>query len=46
VLEEVGISEKQHSFYAHWVRQFFNRNKGRSRRSLGVKEQTESNYWE
>ncbi len=38
VLAEAGVPERQHSFYAHWVRQFFNRNPGRSRRSLGVKE--------
>jgi integron integrase len=38
VLAEAGVAERQHSFYAHWVRQFFNRNPGRSRRSLGVAE--------
>ncbi len=38
VLAEAGVAERQHPFYAHWVRQFFNRNPGRSRRSLGVKE--------
>jgi integron integrase len=38
VLLEAGVAERQHSFYAHWVRQFFNRNPGRARRSLGVKE--------
>lgn len=38
VLAEAGVPERQHSFYAHWVRQFFNRNPGRSRRSLGVRE--------
>ena len=38
VLAEAGIQERQHSFYAHWVRQFFNRNPGRSRRSLGVED--------
>jgi integron integrase len=40
VLLEAGVEERQHSFYAHWVRQFFNRNPGRARRSLGVPEMT------
>ena len=35
VLEEAGVPEKQHSFYAQWVRQFFNAElKGRRRRDL------------
>jgi len=38
VLEEAGIPEREHSFFAHWVRQFFNQNPGRSRRSLGAVE--------
>lgn len=38
VLTEAGVPERQHSFYAHWVRQFFNCNPGRTRRSLGVQE--------
>ena len=38
VLSEAGIHAKQHPFFAHWVRQFFNRNPGRARRSLGVTE--------
>jgi len=32
------VPEKQHSFYAHWVRQLFNRYSDRSRRSLGPQE--------
>lgn len=35
VLDEVGIPQKLHSFYAQWVRQFFNKNPGKPRRSLG-----------
>jgi len=31
-LEELGVEERRRAFYAHWVRQFFNRNKGRKRR--------------
>jgi len=38
VLEEAGIPECEHSFFAHWVRQFFNQNPGRSQRSLGAVE--------
>jgi len=38
VLLEAGVAERQHSFYAHWVRQFFNRNPGKARRSLGARE--------
>jgi len=38
VLEEVGVPEKQHGFYAHWVRQLFNRYPDRPRRSLGPTE--------
>ena len=38
VLAEAGVPERQHSFYAHWVRQFFTRNPGRSRRSLGASD--------
>ena len=38
VLEEAGVPEKQHGFYAHWVRQLFNRYPDRSRRSLGPQE--------
>lgn len=37
VLEELGVPEKHRPFYAHWVRQFFNRElKGRRRRDLGL----------
>lgn len=36
VLAEAGVPERQHPFYAHWVRQFFNRNPGKPRRSLGT----------
>ena len=36
VLEEAGIAERARPFYAHWVRQLFNQNPGRSRRSLGM----------
>lgn len=32
VLEEMGVEERRRGFYAHWVRQFFNRCKGRRRR--------------
>jgi len=32
VLEELGVEEARHPFYAHWVRQFFNRQKKRKRR--------------
>ena len=36
VLEEMGVEERRRGFYAHWVRQFFNRCKGqRRRRDLG-----------
>ncbi len=38
MLEEAGIPERQHGFYAHWVRHFFNRNPGRSRRSLNARD--------
>jgi integron integrase len=38
VLEEMGVPQRQHGFYAHWVRQFFNRYAGRRRRSLGPQE--------
>jgi hypothetical protein len=38
VLEEAGVPEHHHPFYAHWVRQLFNRFPGRSRRSLGPQE--------
>lgn len=38
MLEEAGVPEKQHGFYAHWVRQLFNRYPDRSRRSLGPQE--------
>ncbi len=38
VLAEAGVAEWQHSFYAPWVRQFFNRNPGKARHSLGVRE--------
>ena len=38
MLEEVGVPEKQHGFYAYWVRQLFNRYPERSRRSLGPQE--------
>ena len=37
VLSELGIPEKQHSFYAQWVRQFFGSElRGRRRRDLGI----------
>ncbi len=36
VLAEAKIPEKQHQFYTHWVRQFFNANPGKARRSLGA----------
>jgi integron integrase len=32
VLEEMGVEQRRRGFYAHWVRQFFNRCKGRRRR--------------
>lgn len=32
VLEELGVEEPRRPFYAHWVRQFFNRHQGRKRR--------------
>ena len=32
VLEELGVEEPRHPFYAHWVRQLFNRQKKRKRR--------------
>ncbi len=32
VLEEMGVEERRRGLYAHWVRQFFNRCKGRRRR--------------
>jgi len=35
VLEEMGVEERRRPFYAHWVRQFFNRYAGRPRRELG-----------
>ena len=36
VLEEMGVQERRRGFYAHWVRQFFNRCQGdRRRRDLG-----------
>ncbi|MBF0107390.1 MAG: hypothetical protein HQM16_18930 [Deltaproteobacteria bacterium] len=38
VLAEGGIPEKERPFYAHWVRQFFQRYPGRARRSLGIRE--------
>ena len=38
VLAEGGIPERERPFFAHWVRQFFHRNPGRSRRSLGAVE--------
>lgn len=36
VLAEAGLPERQHPFYAHWVRQFFNANPGKPRRSLSA----------
>ena len=38
VLEEMGVEERRRGFYAHWVRQFFNRCKGRvlNKGPLGV----------
>ncbi len=38
VLEELGIEEQRRRFHAHWVRQFFNRYRGRARRELGRTE--------
>ena len=38
VLAEPKIPERQHQFYTHWVRQFFNANPGKARRSLGAVE--------
>ncbi|MCD6525872.1 MAG: hypothetical protein J7K75_02630 [Desulfuromonas sp.] len=38
VLAEAEVPEKERPFFAHWVRQFFNCNPGKSRRSLGVAE--------
>jgi hypothetical protein len=38
VLHEMGVPERNRPFYAHWVRQFFNRNAGRPRRELGAVE--------
>jgi len=39
VLEELGVEERCRPFYAHWVRQFFNRQqKKRQRRDLGREE--------
>jgi len=39
VLEEMGVEERRRGFYAHWVRQFFNRRKGsRRRRDLGRRD--------
>ena len=38
VLAEAGVPEKERPFFAYWVRQFFNCNPGRSRRSLGATE--------
>lgn len=38
VLEEVGVPERERGFYAHWVRQFFNRFPGRKRRDLGPQQ--------
>jgi len=38
VLEEMNVPERERGFYAHWVRQFFNRFPGRKRRDLGPQE--------
>lgn len=38
VLQEAGIPKKVRPFFVHWVRQFFNSNPGKSRRSLGTGE--------
>jgi len=39
VLEELGVEERRQPFYAHWVRQFFNRQQNRKqRRDLGRRE--------
>ncbi len=38
VLEEAGVPEKEHPFFVHWVRRFFNCNPGKSRRSMGTVE--------
>lgn len=38
VLAESGIPERQRPFYAHWVRQFFNRNPVKPRHSLGAED--------
>ena len=39
VLEALGVEQQQHSFYAHWVRQFFNQfQRSPQRRDLGRTE--------
>jgi integron integrase len=38
VLEELGIAEARQRFYAHWVRQFFNRHRNQRKRDLGRAE--------
>jgi hypothetical protein len=39
VLHELGIEHQHHSFYSHWVSQFFSRHRGeRRRRDLGLAE--------
>jgi len=39
VLEELGVEARRQPFYAHWVRQFFNRQQNRKqRRDLGRRE--------
>jgi len=38
VLEELGVEERRRPFYAHWVRQFFNRYQGQRRWDLGQPE--------
>ena len=37
-MEEAGIPERERPFHTQWVRQFFHRNPGRARRSLGANE--------
>ena len=35
VLDELGIPERVHSFFAHWVRQFFSRHPGQREEGPG-----------
>jgi hypothetical protein len=39
VIEELGVEERRRPFFAHWVRQFFNRQQEqKQRRDLGREE--------